>query len=549
MNVKNGEIILCKGIKLDKEYENVLSYSESAMVTLCRNNKIAVASSYTINYSIIDPSIRSIDVAIPYANCIYANYIAFRNPNYGNKWFFGFVNNVKYVSDKCTTIEYTIDVFSTWFSKMNIGKAFIEREHVDDDTVGKHTIPENIDTGDYTMSDYAERGIYAVGSQGYIVIGLSNLIENFPTPTENVYNGIYSGLTYYILENATKATTFIKALMEAWGYDATNSIYCLFAIPREFINYNDISWQSGTVSGNTLEFGILPPGYDYKVFNDAYTITKGTKLDDYTPVNGKLFCYPYNYLMVTNNVGNVCTYNFEDFDENTAKFRIIGSIGIGCSIRLDPRNYKTGFYDPDDQTSYIDNRRLRCYGLTCGKFPTLSWNCDSYTNWLTTNAVNLVASTAGKTLMSAGAFATGNPVLGTASAIDAVTDVMSYGNDREKMPNQVEGNVNSGDILFSSNSLGFSFYRMTVKREYARIIDQYFSRYGYKVNEVKTPNINSRTQFNYLKVGGKDELIYGDIPASDLDEINKIFRKGVTIFHNYSTFGDYTQTNSIVSNP
>ena len=44
-----------------------------------------------------------------------------------------------------------------------------------------------------------------------------------------------------------------------------------------------------------------------------------------------------------------------------------------------------------------------------------------------------------------------------------------------------------------------------------------------------------------------DELVSGDIPASDLDEINSIFRKGVTIFHDYSTFGDYLQTNAIVT--
>lgn len=89
---------------------------------------------------------------------------------------------------------------------------------------------------------------------------------------------------------------------------------------------------------------------------------------------------------------------------------------------------------------------------------------------------------------------------------------------------------------------------MTIKKENAIAIDRYLSRFGYKVNEVKTPNLNSRTKFNFIKVGGLDELITGDIPASDLEKINEICRKGVTIFHDYSTFGNYTQTNSIRSN-
>ena len=123
MNVKDSEIILCKGIKLDKNFENVLSYDNYDMVNLCRNNQIATSTSY----SILDPTVNSIDVALPYASCIYANYIAFKNPHYGNKWFFGFVEKVKYVSNNCTTIEYKVDVFSTWYEEFNIGKAFVER--------------------------------------------------------------------------------------------------------------------------------------------------------------------------------------------------------------------------------------------------------------------------------------------------------------------------------------------------------------------------------------------------------------------------------------
>lgn len=542
--MKNGEIILCNNIKLDKNYENVLSYNESSMVNLCRQHAIYTGTKYTM----MDPSTNEIDIRCPYATCIYSNYIAFNNKNVGNKWYFAFVTDIIYINPEVTRIRYQVDVFSTWYQRFNLNQVFIEREHVDDDTVGKHTVPENIDTGDYTMSDYLERGIFADGNRGYIVIGLSNLVsDDFPRPSQNMYSGIYSGLTYYILDDATDATTFINALMKAWGFDAANSIYCLFVIPREMVNAQDITWRTGDRIANIeVDYGILPPTNTYHLFNDRLNFNVGTSVDQYTPVNKKLLTSPYNYCMVTNNVGNVATYNFEDFLDGNAHFRIIGNISIGCSIRLDPREYKNGFYNEDDPETIIDNRRLKSYGVTCGKFPTLSWNCDSYTNWLTTNAVDLAANIASKAVMSVGAFATGNPVLGTATAVDAVTDVMSYGGNREKMPNQVEGNVNSGDVLFSSASLGFSLYRMTVKREYAEIIDRYFSRYGYKVNEVKTPNLNSRSKFNYIKVGGMDELVSGSIPASDLETINSIFRKGVTIFHSYNDIGNYTVSNPIV---
>jgi hypothetical protein len=108
-----------------------------------------------------------------------------------------------------------------------------------------------------------------------------------------------------------------------------------------------------------------------------------------------------------------------------------------------------------------------------------------------------------------------------------------------------QGNINSGDLTYSSKKMNYTLYRMSIKNEMAVVIDSYFSRFGYKVNEVKTPNLNSRRQFNFIKVGGMDEIISGNIPATALEEINSIFRKGVTIFHNYNNIGNYTISNPI----
>ena len=88
---------------------------------------------------------------------------------------------------------------------------------------------------------------------------------------------------------------------------------------------------------------------------------------------------------------------------------------------------------------------------------------------------------------------------------------------------------------------------MSIKYEYAKIIDDFFSRFGYKINEIKTPNLASRTQFNYIKVGGSDNLISGQIPSNDLDTINGLCRRGICIFHNTTNFGDYTINNPIVT--
>ena len=133
------------------------------------------------------------------------------------------------------------------------------------------------------------------------------------------------------------------------------------------------------------------------------------------------------------------------------------------------------------------------------------------------------------------------------SGITGILSTMAQVRQHSLVPPQARGNTNGGDVGAANSKLTITMQLMQVKEEYIKSIDAYFSRFGYKVNEVKTPNLSSRTQFNFIKVGGMDELVHGNIPASDLEKINGICRKGVTIFHNYTNFGNYTISNPIVS--
>ena len=137
---RNSKIILSKGIKLDRSYKQVLGWSESQIVELLLSNTNRVA--YQENYSFIKER-GTIKVQIPYATCLNANYLAFQNPDYSNKWFFAFIDKVNRLSDDATEIYYTIDIWSTWWDYWSTKACYIIREHVDDDTIGVNTIPEN----------------------------------------------------------------------------------------------------------------------------------------------------------------------------------------------------------------------------------------------------------------------------------------------------------------------------------------------------------------------------------------------------------------------
>ena len=82
-NKRNSTIILAKDINMDKEYSNIIDYSENQIVSLCESQAHLVAKQQ--NYSFLRVGENKINVGLSYATCLQANYIAMQNPYYSNK--------------------------------------------------------------------------------------------------------------------------------------------------------------------------------------------------------------------------------------------------------------------------------------------------------------------------------------------------------------------------------------------------------------------------------------------------------------------------------
>lgn len=102
---------------------------------------------------------------------------------------------------------------------------------------------------------------------------------------------------------------------------------------------------------------------------------------------------------------------------------------------------------------------------------------------------------------------------------------------------------NVGDVGFSTYSLRFDYYNIILRDEELRIIDDYFTRFGYKVNKLKIPEFTSRTYWNYVKIAEGENIGYGAIPSNAMDTINGFFRSGVSIWHNHENLGNFALAN------
>ena len=535
----NLKLLKCN---LNLDNSNQLNFS-TATAQYTYFNSLTKIESSNFSYQRKDNVIRypaHIDSIIEY------NYVMYQNHNYSNKWFYAYITKMEYVNDGMTNIYIKTDPYQTWQFDITFMRSFIEREHVNVDTVGLHTVPEGLETGEFiTNSDpvniysYSSTGSTA-GSDSYVVICATDFpISASPSDYNKIINGIFNGCVY-VVATGSNASEVASKLDELIGYYASagklDYIQSIFMIPKTLVYFNNTTQIAVYTSDNKTIPYIKASNSSYE-FITPVTININSTINGYTPKNKKLFTREFNNIILSNNCGTDVVMAYEDFTSNTPKFTCLGSVTPGCSIKCIPLNYRL----LSDSSSYKSYN----FGITGAKFPVCAWTGDTYTNWLTQNGVNLGLAILGGAVTVAGGIATGGMGLfAAAGGVLAVEGAVAQSLQHSIVPEQTQGNVNSGDVTWSSGKSMFTVYPTCIRSEYAQIIDNYLSMYGYKVNDVKTPNITGRRNWNYVKT--IDVNIEGYIPQEDLEEIKGMFNTGVTIWHNPSTFLDYSQNNDII---
>ena len=472
------------------------------------------------------------------------NYVMYRNEGFSNKWFYAYIDKMEYLNDNVTAVSISTDVWQTWQFDLTYKKTFVEREHVNSDTVGAHTVPEGLELGEFVQNTSTtfepNKTVKTSGNaetltnKYMIVFQVTELPSgSYGISNPHQYNSIYSGLFYLGVKTASDAT----ALIYKYSAGKPEAIVAIFVAPTSFFNgcqFSNIQTDYGNVS---VYYPVDDTGVSTMSDNN-YTISRPSTLNGYSPKNNKLFTHPFSYITIDNNAGECIVERYENFANGaTPSYYMAGSLGQGCSIKLTPIGYK-------GQSSNAENFQE---GIPAMKYPICGWASDYYTNWLTQNAVNIPLSIAG-TIASAGlAVATGGVGLASAGALlsagSQIGNLLSQQYQASLVPDQAHGNVNCSDVNLAWRQC-YTVKTMSIKYEYAKIIDDYFTMYGYKVNELKVPNVTGRRNWNYVKTVGC--YIEADIPQEDLQAIKNMFDNGVTFWHNASTFADYSQNNDII---
>lgn len=513
----NSTIKIIYQCPLDASYENTLWFDTVAdQINYFQN----VLGGYTFSkQSYQRVTKKSFRIAKPAEEMYDCNYIAFRNISFGTKWFYAFIDKIEYINNVTSEITYTIDVLQTWHFDYSMEQCFVEREHSVTDEIGDNIVAEGLDTGEY-ISD----GMEYISTGGYELAIWSTMDDQYHPVGGVIHYAIFDGETHYypsgLYDKRFPVTS--QGLTDAYNWLSNvppvdvNKIVCITIVPSIATNYSSQRITIGNTSGISRKTGSIK--------------------------NNKLYTYPYNALYVTNNQGKTAVYRYEFFNNRIADFDGFCDVSPACTYMLIPRNYKGAVKNFDE--------RLEISG-----FPQVAYNVDAFKAWfaqiMSSNLTSYISASAG--IIAAGGLTAGATVAAGALAAPEIAIAATVVASLPLIKNAIEGGMklfeppqskgNQGGMsLIALNKLGFSYMQKYITKEYATIIDDFFSMYGYATKEVKYPNRSSRPEWNYVKTIGCK--IRSGIPSDDATTIEGLYDRGLRFWKNPQHIGNYTFDNS-----
>ena len=553
---------VCQSIPLDNTYtDTILFTSKSAQESYFASKTKKTYSGLTYQRLASNSTTWAIfleDVADYFYDC---NYLCFQNGGFGNKWLYAFISDILYINENCTAITFEIDVMQTWLFDFEIKKSFIERMHVSDDTISRNVVEEDLNFMQRYEYYYVENSRLFEGStrpldtdgefddriiyDSIILVATSEDVDEEDEVLEGgLIQNTYQGLKY-IGFNANDlgvgyCNAWLKRMNEGGKAGAINSISM---VPSAGLTYSP--------GGNgKLNINIEDPNGN--VGEKEYLINYSTLDDDYIPKNNKLFCWPYHFFSITTLDGQSYDYKYEDIIESdpvpgttTMKFKFKFAFGTDPTYFMYPSYYMKCNNNYD-------------YGIKLSGFPKCNWNFGVWENYYAQQDTNITLSMIAS-MLGAGSAGAGTAAQGLTSkagagvstavgmlqagigAVQAGLSTFGGLSVVKSQPDQSKGANNVGGVNYNMETMDFWIIHKRLHWGYVVKIDDYFTKFGYRVNSTGVPNLHTRKYWNYLKLD--QPSVTGNMPVGDMRMIKQILSNGITFWHT-TDVGNYDLNNN-----
>ena len=605
---------------LDKTYKNTIWFDNTTNREVQRHNYFYLLPGQIFrNQSLCRINANTFRVQAYYEDLLRYNYMVFTNPKsegvMQSREFYAFVDQINYINENTSEIVFTIDYLMTYMFDFKVQPSFVEREHSETDYMFEHPVEEGLETGEYVeqsitkLADFSDcdigiactidfynlppfkpyvtsndeypwvcfvKNIPALNANGWTLAYKSNMtgppVQFDPKWFQYNYGtmqaGVFQGYTMYRFpkNNSEQVAAFLAALSRLGVAD---SVKMIVPIPKNLVTVKYTKPFVFTDSGVsiTVDVDIIEPvstSTDVEFIVDNTAFYKNVK-------NNKCFCSPYVKQCLYNYEGGLVEYKPELFLHGTGDkkpfkayytFEYASVTGSDTLVRAKPKTYTQGSTQ---------------YALDITNFPLGSGGYSIFDNWYAQNrnslnwqyagaAIGLLTS-AGIGIATFGASTAAVPIItaagNLAGGVASVGKLVGSVQDKKVLPNTAQGQIGNTSFGIAHDLKALAGVVYICTDDYIKIIDDYFTMYGYASREVKIPNVfanKGRPYFNYLKTQNVTLVPVKDaanntkyLSSEAINTISAILDNGIT-FWNCSKLsgttpievGDYTVDNSPV---
>lgn len=527
----NDCVINLAKLDFDPDYQNVLVWPTDTGANAIYSWFVSHSQYTYTNQSPVDMSKGYFDIQAPYYNITDMNYatvyLGSEDPTDLQPFFWGlFITHCEQLALNTTRVYFKVDVMTTFQENYRIlPPQFFLRYTPPSDNLFENLVPDpeiDIDNDTVVVS-----GSRTQNENMSVAVLYSDIPASVDWPISAGFRYGYPcplGLITFNMGLESDRTKFFNDVTQIVSDGKEDGIVAMYVYPSSF--------GSDTQTTPSVR--------------NTYVTINFNNINGYVPKNKKLFSSPYLTVTINGNEGELLTFKPELFTYsdpmpsiNQIQFVERGVIVPSPQRLVYPKNYR-GFED-----AYED-------GLTLSACMQLPWQGDTYKAWLAQNGGSAVTSALSSALTGAISGGLGAGPLGIipgAMAGLALSGISYSGKSIDKMntPPQVHGQVMSSGLNYALGRIDPDYFVMSLRPDVLKRIDNYWSAYGYPINDIVSMDSNSitnRPHWTYIRT--KDcHFNTTNVQKEYADEICEVFNRGVRFWKNYSDLGNLDLDNSV----
>lgn len=479
--------------------------------------------------------------AIPYYRLLKCDTLMYMNLDTDEAFYIvANIISVEWRNASCSFVRFKTDYFMTYQTFIDWSRtyAYIERQHVKEDWASEGGNPLFSNMGPAENFGTVADVPFYIWTKNFDIDRVV-IMSPYDSSGEAVFDGSDRGGLYTSLQISVLTPEEANQRFNAIAEKKTasiNNIVGVYGCPSE--------WQRA-ISGGGMAYGFGGTG-DISENIPAVNVAAKQLPSMMEYNNAKCWSSPFVNIRLMSSDGEEVDITPQwlgnDQDEYTARIRASSAGGLFGGAQATLMN-KNGAFKWEGWNDFI---------VSIAQLPNCPWTGDGFTDWQSVNGEAVKANKAN--VISRGArdlvggvvntgvgIATGNPIAGISGVNQIVgsvaeTDTQLANIDASIRNQQASGATVNGAGSFSSimdiaaKNWGFKIVYYSTQIYTMRAVDAYFDRFGYRLNQLKKLELETRPYWTFTKTLECHVVPGQGLPYIAERIINSMFNRGVTMW-------------------